>query len=136
MSKKNKIDKDTWNLFAVISQFVLPRLKRFKKLTNGYPIGMTEKQWDVILDKMIFSMDFYVNDGENKLFKKYPFPLKKWDECREDNPEKPGFKTYKPNYNKEEMKLVNKNIKESKKIYKKIQEGFELFGKYFTNLWW
>lgn len=29
--------KETWNLDYTIAKFVLPRLKLFKKLNNGYP---------------------------------------------------------------------------------------------------
>lgn len=49
-------DSETWNLDTTIAEFVLPRLKRFKEVTNGYP-GTDEfptpESWDVALDKMI-----------------------------------------------------------------------------------
>lgn len=54
-------DSETWSLDSVICQFVLPRLKRFKELNNGFPggyDGMTAKKWDAILDEMIFAFDW------------------------------------------------------------------------------
>ena len=48
--------KETWNLDYTIAKFVLPRLKLFKKLNNGYPgrEGMeTKEKWDEALNKMI-----------------------------------------------------------------------------------
>lgn len=52
-------DKETWSLDWTIAKFVLPRLKRFKKLNNGFPHGMTEQSWEKALDDMIYSMEIY-----------------------------------------------------------------------------
>lgn len=54
-------DAETWGLDSVIVEFVLPRLKRFKEIHNGFPGGgdMTEQKWEEILDKMIFAFEFY-----------------------------------------------------------------------------
>ena len=59
--------KETWNLDYTIAKFVLPRLKLFKKLNNGYPgiEGMeTEEKWDEALYKMIWSFEQVANDYE------------------------------------------------------------------------
>ena len=50
-------NEELWSLDVTISKFILPRLKRFKKSTNGYPSDLTWKKWCAILDKMIFSFD-------------------------------------------------------------------------------
>jgi len=50
-------DDETWGLDYTIGCFVLPRLKRFKELNNGYPGGLTEEKWDSMLDDMIFAME-------------------------------------------------------------------------------
>jgi len=72
-------NEELWSLDTTIAKFVLPRLKRFKKATRGHPSDLTEKQWDDILDKMIFSFDFIVdhkkmyaigNIGNDKVWKK------------------------------------------------------------------
>ena len=58
--------RDTWNLDTTIAEFILPRLKLFKKLNNGYP-GKEEmdtpEKWDEALDKMILAFQ-YLKDWE------------------------------------------------------------------------
>lgn len=54
---------ELWNLDCTIAKFVLPRLKRFKKHTIAHPATLTEKQWDNILDKMIFSFEHIASDN-------------------------------------------------------------------------
>ena len=69
--------KETWNLDYTIAKFVLPRLKLFKKLNNGYPgrEGMeTEEEWDEALDKMIWSFEQIINDNSYNI----------WSECDDD----------------------------------------------------
>jgi hypothetical protein len=51
-------DSVTWSLDAEIARFVAPRLKRFKELNNGHPCDMTAEQWDEIIDKIIWTMEF------------------------------------------------------------------------------
>lgn len=51
--KRGFDDTETWSLSCSFARFAIPRLKRFKKLNNGYPPDLTEKQWDRLLDEMI-----------------------------------------------------------------------------------
>ena len=79
LKKHGFCDSETWDFRSVISEFILPRLKRFKEVTNGYPPELTFKEWKNILDKMIFAFEWVsiynnldlnqkeINDG----FKKY-----------------------------------------------------------------
>lgn len=46
-------DTELWNLDETMAAFMLPRLKRFKKITHSYPPDLTPEQWDKKLDKMI-----------------------------------------------------------------------------------
>lgn len=41
-----------------ITEYVLPRLKAFKKHTIGHPAMMTEEEWNIILDKMINAFEW------------------------------------------------------------------------------
>ena len=84
-------DRDTWNLDHTIAEFTLPRLRRFREVTNGYPGKLTFKEWDEILGKIIYSMEAISEE---------------WEESED----------------------VDKS--------KKMQEGLDLFGKYFRHLWW
>lgn len=52
-------DRETWNLEITIAEFVLPRLKVFKKHNNGYPHTLTETEWESVLDDMIYAMEFH-----------------------------------------------------------------------------
>ena len=83
-------DGDTYSLDCTITEFVLPRLKRFKELNFGFPYGLTEESWDEILDKMILAFEIHEKSLE---------------------------------------KISGEEIE-------KMKEGLELFGKYYTNLWW
>lgn len=55
-------NEELWSLDCTIAKFILPRLKRFKKHTNGYPGDLTEKKWNSILDKILFSFDVIAGD--------------------------------------------------------------------------
>jgi hypothetical protein len=102
-------DSETWDMRITFSEFILPRLKRFKEVNNGYPgfgDADTFEKWDNILDKMIWSFEQILVDEE------YPGD----DEDLEND-------TY-PNM----RKLEEHNLK--------IQEGLDLFAKYFQHLWW
>ena len=56
---------ETWGLSSVIAEFVLPRLKRYKEVTNGYPSNLTEEKWNEILDKMIFAFEWHMIEQDN-----------------------------------------------------------------------
>lgn len=68
-------DTELWNLDSTIAKFILPRLKRFKELTNQHPHDFrTMEQWDDALDKMIDAFEFMVEE-------KYEcFSGPRWDE--------------------------------------------------------
>ena len=58
-------DTETWSLYSVLAEFLLPRLKRFKKVTNGYPSNLAnEHKWDEILDKIIFALEWSRDENE------------------------------------------------------------------------
>jgi len=48
---------EVWNLCDYVVEFVLPRLKELRKNLTGYPAGMTQKEWEMILDKMIYAFE-------------------------------------------------------------------------------
>lgn len=55
------INRETWNLDYHIAKYSLPRLQRFKELSKAYPPDLTEEQWDIMLDDMIYAMDSLVS---------------------------------------------------------------------------
>jgi len=93
-------DSETWNLCECTIRFVLPRLKRFKELNNGYPPEITPEKYDGYLDEMIWAMEHKLRCDS--------VCVKRLDEDRN-------------------TMIMNG---------KRMQKGFELFGKYFNGLWW
>ena len=55
-------DTETWSLYNTIVSFTLPRLKHFREVLAGYPGGMTQDEWEEILDKMIYSFQMIEDD--------------------------------------------------------------------------
>ena len=88
-------DTETWNLDYTIASFIVPRLKRFKEITNGYPGKITWEEWEEILDKMINAFELQVKEDDNI-----------------------------------------QTLEQEKAEYEIIQEGLNLFAKYYFCLWW
>lgn len=60
---------ELWSLSNTISQFVLPRLKEFKKIHHGYPGSIKNPQeWDELLDDMIFAFEYHLDDYNEKSY--------------------------------------------------------------------
>jgi hypothetical protein len=99
-------ESDVWSLDYTISKFALPRLKLLKEKTHGYPCELNNmEEWYAILDKIIFSMDYIANERE---WKYYP---------------------------SEENGIEEGDYSKLKEVEAKVQEGLDLFGKYYRNLW-
>lgn len=107
-------DDELWNLDNTIAKWILPRLKRFKKDSIAFPaeLGIPDK-WDEILDKMIWSFDYIVNQDkyEDEIMEKY----------KDNELDEEGHYRW---------------IKDANELSKKCQEGLDLFGTYFRSLWW
>ena len=61
-------DFETWNLDYIIAKFSLPRVKRFKQLSNGFPGDCTEAEWNIIIDKIIYSLEASLKDFNGNLY--------------------------------------------------------------------
>lgn len=90
MSKKGKDWEDWWDLRASFLELTIPALKKMIKEGHSCPEGMTEKDWNKILSKMIIGFekaqavvntkilsDENVINESFDLFKKHFFDL--WD---------------------------------------------------------
>ena len=60
-------DRDTWNMDTRFSEYILPRLRRFKELNCGYPPDLTPEQWDKHLDAMIYAFEWYAQDCSERI---------------------------------------------------------------------
>ena len=55
---------DTWNMDHTLALIILPMLKQLKETKHGYPSHLNEKEWDSILDEMIYAFDCKANQDE------------------------------------------------------------------------
>lgn len=129
--------KDCWNLYQTMAEFILPRLKQFKKDTNGYPGAGemdTEEKWDAALDKMIQAFEYIIADDDwwiNNPKYDYTDGLYADFESCEDGSKKVTIK--------EEdwvAKIRENHRKEEIRRNQVIEEGLQLFAKWYMHLWW
>ena len=58
------IDKwDVWSMDITLSQIIHPMLVKFRKNVDGAPLGISEEKWKQILDEMIWSFHFILNEN-------------------------------------------------------------------------
>ena len=157
--KKRKIEVkihnyDTWGMYSTLAIIVLPMLRQLKETKHGSPCDMPafsqtsnssqlcfdfyqieddlawdagHKQWEEILDKMIWSFEQLQPDCDWE--GQYTIIQPELD--LSDYPEDEGKISVPVRWKtKGEIDWVGRE-----KHSIKIQEGLELFGKYFQNLW-
>lgn len=100
-------ESEVWNLNATITDFILPRLKKFKKITKSYPgrEGMeTFEMWNEALDKMIRSFELLQEDPLDMYYEYLKTDYEKYKELTQE-------------------------------YYKEVKEGLHLFAEWFQDLW-
>ena len=140
-----KIDNwDTWSMDGTLATIILPMLIQLRATKHGTPIEFAETggedynaqkhfdfydttdelnakaiaEWDIVLGKMIFSFEHIINDGDWES----EFCTGEFSTTIEIG--EPGWQgTHECDYDA------------IKNVHKQIQEGLELFGKYYRNLW-
>src|SRR5207248_5135725 len=65
-------DRETGNLDIGMARRLLPRLRRFKEVTNGYPNELTEKQWDGELHEMILALGDHLAQWDGRSIRSVP----------------------------------------------------------------
>ena len=77
--KKHGYDsRVTWNLCSDVSEYLLPRLKLFKKFPGGYPGQFDNvEEWLRILDEIILGVEYSTKDLYNYPDEMRPFIEKK-----------------------------------------------------------
>lgn len=115
--------KETWSLDVNLDKYIIPRLKKFKELNNGYP-GISEmdtpEKLDEALDKMIQAFEYVIDLDEYWL-----------DDPRYDYTDI-MFGDDKELY---ESIVENKRMEDIRRLVA-INEGLQLFAKYYMHLWW
>jgi len=143
-----RIDKwDTWSMDNTLALIIEPMLKQLKATKHGYPctgganLSMIEdgncsgcncqNDWDIILDKMIFAFESLNNDYEDQYHSgECDFIWTPIDAKGNETPDGEWRRMdYGPNH------THKFDVAGWKAHNEKIQEGLELFGKHFRNLW-
>lgn len=57
-------DTELWNLDVTFAEYIVPRLKAFRKLECGHPDGLTQEEWNKELDEMIWYFEFTCSDDK------------------------------------------------------------------------
>jgi hypothetical protein len=134
--------RDTWNLDRTLADIILAGLIKFKEVKDsnkgewfGVPGALCSEdkpfeescqQWVEILEKMIYAFD-YTNEPD-LIDYNFEFITNRGE--RDERGLTPMSISYS---NKEEYARYRAD--EEKWLIDQ-QEGFDLFGKYFRNLWW
>lgn len=105
------------------SEIVVPRLKLLKERNMGYPGGLTNEEWHDILGKMIWSFENNDNDPDPIYSEDYDH---RYEVIELDN----GGTQYK---SLNETGTIDWSPVE--KHNARVQEGLDLFAKYYLNLW-
>jgi len=139
---------ELWCLSTIICLFVLPRLKELRQNVQGHPADFSKEcygevydddcnddfengleEWKKVLDKMIFSFECIASDNDDI---DYP-PINYKTEQREG-----GF-YFVMDGTPEEIQQHDKDFaifkekRDARQII--VNEGLQLFAKYFENLW-
>lgn len=103
-------DSDLWSLDYTLAKWIIPRLERFKEVRNGIPLI---EGFEFAFEENATEEDFNKAEKEwvriiNKMIRAFTLIV-----GENDN-----------------FELLND------REWKEINEGLDLFRKYFTNLWW
>ena len=153
---------DTWNMAHTLADIVYPMLLKLKEEKMGIPGDFSDaggedyidqksfefyeeshnwafnekcKEWDVVLDKMIWSFEQLLDDDWES---KYHHGKHETEWVESDKPyPNPVTGKMEPTY-----QMVDKNpdehwydVEGHQLHEERMREGFELFGKYYRNLW-
>lgn len=61
-------DLDRWNAYVAIAKYSLPLIKWTRENKMGTPCRLTEKQWNNILDKIIYSLEQCIDDTDEPCY--------------------------------------------------------------------
>lgn len=157
--KRIRIDKwDTWSMAETLADIILPMLKQLRDTKHGSPGDMPgflsqsdnqwpqmtfdfykdddktadnlgHKQWDDIMDKMIWSFEQICMEDRDSKFHTGEHDII-WVPVYDKNGKSLGSEMTKgPN------DTAVFDYEGYKEYYNRIQVGLDLFGKYYLNLW-
>lgn len=116
---------DTWSLDYTLAMIIHPALVAFRANHCGYPGSITPEEWIDILDKMIYAFGSILNYYE--LESEYISGEPDWI----ITPNEDGGETWE--VGPDDTWTVN--TEKMKELNTKIQDGLDLFAKYYRDLW-
>lgn len=129
--EQKKIDRDIVNLDYAVAKFVLPRLKAYKKASQGHPSTLTWEEWLAILDKMIWAFEYIGDEHSNKYIPKKARLTSRqtklilpWNRSKASSKETAAAEA--------KFKLFCE-ADEANQL--RCQEGLDLFGKWLRGIW-
>lgn len=125
--------KDTWDLKTSLAPIIAEGLRKFLEVIKstdygGYPYGFeTPEDWYAVLEKMIFSFENIDTEIE---------PEGDYGQFRWRNQD--SSKTFSLNIERtpEQQAVWDKYLEDSCQFREQVQEGLDLFSKYYGSLWW
>lgn len=133
---EKELKRDSWSLDYSIAQFTLPRLKYLSKHLDGYPASFSDcSEWEEVLQKMIIAFE-YMLDEDNWWLDNSKYDYTKYmNHITFKDEEGRICSTFEPT-NKEKYETIRAaHMAELARRNSVIDEGLELFGKYFRKLW-
>ena len=153
---------DTWNMGHTLALIIYPMLLKLKEEKQGIPGEFADaggenyvdqksfefyeeshdwafqekcKEWDVVLDKMIWSFEQLIDDDWESKYHHGKHETE-WVECEKTMLNPVTGKMEKMYQMKDKNPDGHWYDAEGHRLHQeRMQEGFELFGKYYQNLW-
>lgn len=130
-------DQECWNLSNTFDEYILPRLKHFRKMkkisvpslivksypANKYDIELAEKRWNEVLDEMIWTFEYII---DNEKFNPIPMTNILFEK---DN----SFKNKKTS--DEEQLIWDGYFERTNILNERKNKGLHLFFTHFESLW-
>jgi hypothetical protein len=125
-------DSELWSLDATIAKFTRPRLARLIDIKQGHPCDLTEQEWDIVVGKILWSLD-HVQDEECHMDPDVHLTSRELDIVCNWMPDRAEDATEEEKAAAQAKWARYCELSQEQDV--KCQEGLDLFGKYFRNLW-
>lgn len=113
-------DEECWGLHHRLSPYILKRLRHFRNMNlHSHPVGITHEEWLEILDQMIFAFDYDINKEKYN-----PVPAYFGSDFLKSQES-----------SKEEEEQLESWVQKANELAIRQQNGFNLFAKYYVDLW-
>lgn len=116
-------DRDVWDVSNWFENTAIPMLEQLQKTKHGYPMNMTEQQWNITLNNMI---DYFKESTEKYCSEKNEYTEDYLASLYENNQKKcDGI----------EKEWIRRENEITKYKIEMKNKAFKLFSKHFYDLW-